>query len=60
MADYRMPESLRCPKTGQTWNLRVSDDNRMERVRCEACGEMHTLHELLNVGRSRPAETRSR
>jgi hypothetical protein len=60
MADYRMPESLRCPRTGQTWNMRVSDDSRLERVRCEACGEMHTLNELLNSGKVRASEFRPR
>jgi hypothetical protein len=51
MADYRMPEPLRCPKTGQTWNMRVSDEKRLELILCEGCGEMHTLKELLETGR---------
>lgn len=49
MADYRMPESLRCPKTGRTWNMRVPDDKRLDGIRCEACGDTHSLTELLDV-----------
>ena len=55
MGDYRMPEPLRCPTTGQTWNMRVPDEKRLELVRCEGCGEMHTLKELLEAGRSKLA-----
>lgn len=53
MGDYRMPEPLRCPKTGQTWNMRVEDEKRLELIRCEGCGEMHTLKELLEAGSSK-------
>lgn len=49
MPDYRMPESLRCPVTGQTWNMRVPDDKRLEQIRCEACGDTHSMAELLEV-----------
>ncbi len=55
MGDYRMPEPLRCPKTGQTWNMRVADDKRLELIRCEGCGQMHTLKELLEAGSSKLA-----
>lgn len=53
MADYSMPEPLRCPKTGQTWNMRVSDEKRLELIRCEGCGEMHTLKDLLEAASSK-------
>ena len=51
MTDYRMPESLRCPKTGRTWNMRVPDDKRLDEIFCEACGGTHTLTELLDIRR---------
>ncbi len=53
MGDFRMPEPLRCPKTGQTWNMRVSDEKRLELIRCEGCGEMHSLKELLEAAKSK-------
>ena len=49
MTDYRMPESLRCPKTGRTWNTRVPDEKRLEVIPCESCGGTHSLTELLDV-----------
>jgi len=49
MADYRMPESLRCPKTGRTWNMRVPDEKRLDAIACESCGGTHSLAELLDV-----------
>jgi len=52
MPDYRMPESLRCPVTGRTWNMRVPDDKRLEQIHCEACGNTHSMAELLGVAKN--------
>ncbi|HYK43225.1 MAG TPA: hypothetical protein VE007_12615 [Thermoanaerobaculia bacterium] len=47
-----MPESLRCPVTGRTWNMRVPDDKRLEQIHCEACGNTHSMAELLGVAKN--------
>lgn len=60
MGDYRMPEPLRCPRTGQTWNMRVTENNREELIRCEGCGEMHTLRDLLDAGKPKQVKPRPR
>jgi len=59
MADYRMPESLRCPVTGRTWNMRVPDDKRLDQIRCEACGGTHPMADLLDVRKVERAPARS-